>query len=311
MVICAQQARHEWGDNSVGFFQRNAVWSFGLYVQDEFSLPPKDPPSKLFDTRKFWRGPNFIHTRADPFLHIHQDELFIFFEAAKANKPGWIEGYRTTDLVNFTWLGEVLREKHHLSYPSIIQSGKDTYMIPESGAAREVALYTFGNFPYSLTKTRILLSGNYVDPSIVKIEDTWFLFATLKGCLYLFYSNNLLSGDFVPHPANPISSNQVISRCGGTPVTQGGRLYRLAQNCEGRYGSNLSLVEIIEMTRTTYIERIARQDIFSDKYGWNNAGNHHLSVANFRGQYVLAVDGQDYDNYMHKFVGRLYRPFVR
>ena len=291
--------------------QRKVIWSIGLYVQDELHFPPQGPPKKLFDTRKFWRGPNFIHTRADPFLHVYEDELFIFYEAMKANKPAWIEGYRTADLMNFTWLGEILREKHHLSYPSIVQFGANIYMIPEFVATNEVALYKFGNFPHGLTKKRTLLSGNYVDPSIVKVGDTWFLFVTSNDCLHLFFSDDLLNGDFVPHCSNPISSNPVISRCGGLPVIQGGKLYRLAQNCKERYGSNLSLVEIVDMTRTTYAERIAKQNLFSEKLGWNDAGNHHLSVATFRGQYVLAVDGQDYDHYVHKFVGRLYRPFVR
>ena len=59
----------------------------------------------VLDSRKFWRGPNFIHTRADPFLHVHQDELFIFYEAMKSNQPGWIEGYRTTNLVEFCVVG--------------------------------------------------------------------------------------------------------------------------------------------------------------------------------------------------------------
>ena len=301
--------RTEVGD-SVGIFQRKVMWSIGLYVQDELNFPPQGPPKKLFDTRKFWRGPNFIHTCADPFLHVYEDELFIFYEAAKAAKPAWIEGYRTANLINFTSLGEILREKHHLSYPSIVPFGADIYMIPELVAANEVALYKFGNFPYGLTKIRILLSGNYVDPSIVKVGNTWFLFVTLNGCLHLFFADDLLSGDFVPHCANPISSDPTISRCGGMPVILGGKLHRLAQNCNGRYGSNLSLVEILDLTKTTYVERVAKQDIFSEKQGWNDAGNHHLSVARFRGRYVLAVDGQDYDYYLHKLVGRLYRPFV-
>ena len=122
--------RTEVGD-SVKILQRKSIWSIGLYVQDELHFPPQGSTKKLFDTRKFWRGPNFIHTRADPFLHVHEDELFIFYEAVKANKPGWIEGYRTADLMNFTWLGEILREKHHLSYPSIVQFGANIYMIPE------------------------------------------------------------------------------------------------------------------------------------------------------------------------------------
>ena len=95
------------------------------------------------------------------------------------------------------------------------------------------------------------------------------------------------------------------------PIILAGKLYRLAQNCKGMYGSNLSLVEIIEATTRTYVERVARHDIFSEKQGWNDAGSHHLSVARFRGRYVLAVDGQDYDYFIHKFVGRVYRPFVR
>jgi hypothetical protein len=279
------------------------VWSSALFIQDELKIPPQGAPHKLFDSRAFWRGPKFIHTRADPFLYVHEDELFLFFEVASAAGPGWIEGYRTADLVNFIPLGEVMREDFHIAYPSVFSHGEDIFMIPETKSANEVMLFKFNTFPYGLTKIRSILPGQYNDPTVFKVDGVWFLFATKNNQLHLFSSDDLLSGEFLPHRVNPVSSDPVIFRSGGMPVNIDGRLYRVAQNCKYRYGSNLSLIEITEISRTSYVERLAKQDIFFEKLGWNNIGSHHLSLVKFRNQYVLAVDGYTYDYYIHKLIG--------
>ena len=127
--------------------QRKVIWSIGLYVQDELHFTPQGTPKKLLDTRKFWRGPNFIHTRADPFFHVYEDELFIFYEAMKATKAVWIEGNRTK-LDEFYVVKEILSEKHHLSYASIVQFGANIYIIPKSVATNEVALYKYGHITH-------------------------------------------------------------------------------------------------------------------------------------------------------------------
>ena len=181
-------------------FRRNSIWNMALYVQPKYDLPPVGEPHKLFLNKKVWRGPKHVHTRADPFLYVHQGELFLLNEAMAANGPGWIEGYKTQDLTTFTSLGAILREPGHLSYPMVFGIGSDIFMIPESVYAQEVRLYRFEEFPKRPRKVRSLLIGDYVDTSPVKVDEIWFIFTTsLAGGLELFFTDDIINGVLTPH----------------------------------------------------------------------------------------------------------------
>ena len=58
------------------------------------------------------------------------------------------------------------------------------------------------------------------------------------------------------------------------------------------------------MSPTIYRERLRRPDIFSGDAPWNRVGAHHISVAAFGDRVALAVDGQAYDYYIHKWITR-------
>jgi hypothetical protein len=74
-----------------------------------------------------------------------------------------------------------------------------------------------------------------------------------------------------------------------------GRLYRIAQNCEPRYGSAVRAFEILELTDDAYREReIQRSPVLgSSGSGWNSAGMHSLDPHPLApGRWIAAVDGQ-------------------
>jgi len=283
--------------------QRSSIWNIALYVQPNLDLPPAGEPRKLFLNKKLWRNPNHVHIRADPFLYVHQGELFLFNEAKTLNKPAWIEGYKTADLMTFTPLGVILKEPGHLSYPFVFGIGSDVFMIPESVYAREVRLYRFDDFPKRPKKVRTLLSGSYADTSPVKVDDTWFVFTSSDRGLELFFTDDIIDGVLTVHPKSPITVDPRYRRCGGAPIKMGGRLYRLAQNCADTYGGNLTLMEIRKISRTEYEESPAKENIFNLDQSWNREGGHHASFATFNGQTVVAVDGKEYDHFLiHKVV---------
>jgi hypothetical protein len=247
-----------------------------------------------------------IHTQADPFLFVHRGELFLFFECQAADCPGWIVGYKTKDLVSFVPVGDVLRQPYHASYPYVFGVGSDVYMIPESQAAGELQLYQFNPFPQKLLKSRVLLSGRYADPSPFKVGDTWFLFATTKRGLELFFTDDIVNGDLDLHPKSPLTDDPRFSRCGGVPFRIGEKYYRPAQNCAEVYGGNLSLMEIQELNRSHYSERLIQADICGKDQHWNRGGGHHISMATYNEKIVIALDGWTYDYYVHKIIGRFY-----
>jgi hypothetical protein len=287
--------------------RRTTAWATAIYFQDRLTLPPLGAPARVFASKRLLRGPQHVHTRADPFLFAHGGCLYLFLEKQAGQEAGWIDGYVAGEDGRFTPLGEILREDFHLSYPYVFCEGEHIYLLPESEAAGEVRLYRFENFPRTPRFARTLLTGRYVDPSLVKVDGLWFLFATSARGLELFHTDDLVGGTLRLHPASPITADPRFARCGGAPIWHEGRLLRLAQNGSGLYGGNLSLLEITAISPTDYAETLHQADIFDGSSPWNRQGGHHLSVAPFRGGLAVAIDGQVYDYYLHKIVGLLHR----
>jgi hypothetical protein len=280
---------------------RGSLWSAALYVEDRPFVPgaPLRQPVKLFRTNRLWRWRSFVHTLADPFLFVHDDELFVFVEAQATRSLGRIDCYSTRDLETFVSHGTILQEPYHLSYPFVFRHEGEIYMIPETAAAGKVALYRFNRFPHGLTQIRTLLEGPYVDSSVIFVDGSWFLFTSSDEGFQIFHTDDILTGQLSAHPRNPITNDPRYTRCGGAPVTCDGRLYRLAQDCSRKYGGNLSVLEILEISRTSYREAVRSENIVDCGAGWNSGGGHHMSVVRFRGLSVVAVDGQQPEYLVH------------
>jgi hypothetical protein len=103
-----------------------------------------------------------------------------------------------------------------------------------------------------------------VDPTLVQWQGRWWMFvnqaeseeASLSEELYLYYSDNPLSGDWMPHQRNPVVSDARSSRPAGRPFVRDGRLHRLSQNCSPHYGYGFNICEVTTLTETNFEERI-------------------------------------------------------
>lgn len=281
----------------------NTLWSTAIYVEDVDFRPdrPLQQPSIVLNTKLLSRPLAHVHTRADPFLFVSAGEIFLFVEAQRTGAPGHIEAYKSSDLVSWSQLGEILKEPHHLSYPFVFAENGQAYMIPESGAAGEVSLYRFDDFPFTPRKVRQLLQGEFYDSSPVKVGDSWYVFATSPRGLELFFTDDLIGGALQRHPCSPITNDVRYRRCGGAPVRCGGELFRFAQDCSVRYGGNLNLLRIEELSPEAYTESIVTEGLFDKRHSWQSRGGHHMSMASFAGRTVVAVDGQQRDHSIHKF----------
>ena len=80
----------------------------------------------------------------------------------------------TEDLINWTAPTTILEETFHLSYPNIFKDDGILYMIPESGHNDDVRLYEVSKDLKSTKYLTTIISGeNFVDSSIVKVNDTY------------------------------------------------------------------------------------------------------------------------------------------
>lgn len=255
-----------------------------------------------------WIDPNVID--ADPFLFVHNDRLYLFYEHRTYFKSGVIKMISTKDLEVWTKPRTVLKESYHLSFPYIYEENGTIYMIPETSAVREVRLYKAVN--NDLTQFKIvdtLLSRvndkrrvdiDYSDSVLYKKNNKYYLFTTInynrKNELELYIADSLM-GTYVKHPASPIVSNNQYGRNAGGLIEKDGKLYRVAQDCVKRYGDNVHLLEICSLSPKEYEERVIEDNLLNKGIDFFKCGGHQLNLVNFSGKTIVATDAKEYHKY--------------
>ena len=114
---------------------------------------------------------------------------------------------------------------------------------------------------------KVLISDiEAVDSTILVHNSKYWLFANVKNKLsnstwdelHLFYSDNLMNGDWVSHKLNPIVSDVSSSRPAGKIFKKNNKIFRPAQNCSLHYGYGIELQEIIVLNEFEYKEKNIR-----------------------------------------------------
>ncbi len=274
-------------------------WSIGVYEgESPFNLvPAADVTNPVLSARDVTdTEARFV---ADPFLVPQDGRYFLFFEVLnKKNNQGDIAYSESSDGKHWNYRKIILDEKFHLSYPYVFEWNGDHYLVPESFEDLSVRLYKATNFPEKWEHVGTLLSGyRYVDPSIFRYHDRWWLLVSTieNDVLNLYYSDDL-SGEWRPHPMNPIIRfDRNIARPGGRVISIDNRLYRFAQDDDPEYGTQVFAFEIVELTEKTYVEKpVSDMPLLSGTgSGWNAAGMHHVDLHRVGDKWMATVDGRD------------------
>lgn len=236
---------------------------------------------------------------ADPFMVIDKQNYTMFFEVFnKETNQGDIGYAQSDDGYSWAYQNIVLDEPFHVSYPYVFKWEDEYYMTVESVADGSVRLYKANNFPEGWTFVKNLLEGYYyLDPSIFRFNNTWWLFVGRgrNDILDLYYSESL-TGEWQPHPMNPIISlNGNIARPGGRVIVYDDHIYRFTQDDKPNYGLQVFAFKITELTKATYRESIVDQQaiISMSHKGWNAAGMHHIDAHKLqKGRWIASVDGR-------------------
>lgn len=209
-------------------------------------IPPKD---------RFWADPHVIHKNG---------KYFIFIEESKRQPvKGHISVIIMDEKGNYGEPTRVIERPYHLSYPFVFEYKGEYYMIPESSENRTIEIYKCVKFPYKWEFQANLMENTMAyDATIFYFCDKWWLFTNLienNGAsswdeLFLFYSDSLLNGTWLPHPKNPVISDVRKARPAGKIFQQDGNLYRPSQNCSKRYGHGLKINKIEKLSETEYHE---------------------------------------------------------
>jgi len=233
---------------------------------------------------------------ADPFLFVHKNCLFVFYEKQMSIGNGIIEMIKTKDMINWTEPITVLKRSTHLSYPFVFEEAGVIFMIPETYQEKNVQLCKANPDLTEWSVEKIILQGDeYVDSSIIRHGHIYYLFTTVlrennKYELQLYFSKDLY-GEFEKHPKSPIAVGHSAGRCGGAIFEFDNKMYRPTQICKNYYGESLSIYKIKVLTTKDYQEDIEIDKLLSKKF---KHGGHHFNMAKFNNKLMIATDAVNF-----------------
>ncbi len=224
---------------------------------------------------------------ADPFFSI--DGNSIRYEALN-NKNG-LGDIIEIPIQNFTEQKKLLTGLHY-SYPlSFVYKDKE-YLLPEVASHSPQYIFSLNEENNKKFILRGLENKRIVDSTIVEENNHWFLFfgenTSADTQLNLWFSDSPF-GIFKPHPETPIAISPKIARMGGALIKNFDGLFRFGQNNSNAYGESLTVLKILKLSPTEYLEKIV--------------GN--LSIDDFKGPHSLSINTKSkqilFDYYKDKF----------
>ena len=201
---------------------------------------------------------------ADPFVIERKNNFYIFIEEfLYTTNKGHISLITMDKLGNYSEPVKVLEKNYHMSYPFIIENDGNLYMIPETKQNKTIDLYKCIKFPNEWEYEMTLINNiEAVDTTIIFKNKKFWLFTNIavnKGSsnleeLYIFFSDNLHSNNWAPHPKNPVISDIKKSRPAGKFFTHNNNLYRPSQNNTICYGYAMKINKVITLNEFDYVE---------------------------------------------------------
>jgi hypothetical protein len=284
------------------FMKRDGVYAVQLFANDKLNLDEFDNNHLIsrMDISGLWKWKPILF-RADPFMFVKNEELFLFYEIQYGFDCGKIAMTKTCDLVNWSEPVVVLQETFHLSFPFVFEEDHQIYMIPESQESDTIKLYRANDDLTSFSFVRVLLRQervnglqcNYVDSHVYKKDGLFYLFTSFmkdwKTTQELYVSDSLLEGVFKKHPSSPLCISHEYGRNGGSLIEYDDKLLRVSQDCHKNYGENVSLHQIVKFDNQCYQEQLYKRNIFSDNLLFPDGG-HQLNIVQFLGKYIYATD---------------------
>jgi hypothetical protein len=254
---------------------------------------------------------------ADPFLAEKNGVQYCFFEIKNVKAPGriaYIElGSKRSRQIHYCNFDTDL----HKSFPFVFKesTSENIYMIPETVAEGEVAIYEPVKFPDTWKKKKTLLIGDFVDSHIFYHKDIYYLFTTRKIKknnsdiydyeLWLYYSENLL-GSYKSHSMSPICTGRKYSRSGGAITMMNGEIFRIVQDCEQSYGREINIFRVLTISPLEYLEEKFMNNWIENTLK-HRYGGHHLSFFSNSHKSYMAVDF----NYKDFYLQRLLDPLIK
>lgn len=232
-----------------------------------------------------------IVIKADPFLFVRNEKLFLFYEEKRRTSNGYIKMVYTDDLIHWSEPVLVLEENFHLSFPFVFENNGNVYMMPESGEAGEIRIYRFTN--EELTECEfchVPLKGEFVDSSIIWNDGYYYIFTSDRLFHQRVFFSQTLLGNYTEHPMSPLYIGKDYGRNAGSVFKYNGNIYRPSQDCSRLYGGNVALHKISKLNVNVIEEEIYLENILNTSDEFYKYGGHQFNLVNFKGKIILATD---------------------
>lgn len=273
-------------------FITRSEWAWGLYVSNELEIKHINKPSfESYDvTDCKARGV------ADPFLIEYNGEIYIFFEIEKyVNKKTTKGVIGCAKLIDnkIEYLGIVLEENFHLSFPFLLKYNDEIFMMPESSASNKLYLYKCIEFPFKWEKYKLLLEGNFIDSILFYSNKGWNLLTSKDHKYTNLYISESLEDKFSFIKTLYID-NKAIGRNGGFVKD-----LRVAQDCSTAYGERVHFFKYSN-EKEEYFATFNT----SCGYKWDSINLHHFNVIEFKGKFYHVYDAKGYQSRIRRFLKR-------
>lgn len=294
---------------------RISCFSVDVSVQNDYPLLEKNKKTILrLKCGNKWSIWNPVVINADPFLFVHNDRLYLFYEELTFRNPnGVIRMTSTKNLKHWTKPITVTHDPNvHFSFPYVFEENGIVYMLPECGCTHTVSLYKADNNNLSsFSKYATLVKRteewdnvmyDYNDSCFIKRDGIYYLFTTVVrppevNELQLRVSTSI-TGPYEEHPYSPLVIDNIHGRCAGSLLEKDGHLYRFAQDCVGSYGKNVHLLEIDELTSSTFKEHFVTSNILPTEQNFYRYGGHQVNFVKFHGKIIVATDARRWNQFI-------------
>ena len=224
---------------------------------------------------------------ADPFIHDTEQGRFCFVEEFRhAKNKGEIVVLRfdgNADGNQAVRIGVALEESFHLSFPYLFEYEGALYMCPESHGSGQIRIYRCSDFPLQWDLHSVAMDAvAAVDSMIFQAHDRWWLMSSLHPLgdtetypeLHIFSAPDPLSGQWTPHPHNPLVVDPEFARNAGL-LRDGDKIYRVSQaRSFEAYGAWATVSEIKALSLEHYEENLVSQ--LKPSFDSRATGLHHL-----------------------------------
>lgn len=271
-------------------------WAIGITVA-EHPLAVAAPAEPTLTRRSVTDVPaDFV---ADPFL-AREDGWWCLFEVGNRRRMrGEIGAARSDDGRRWSYIGIVLSEPFHLSYPQPVRADGAWWLVPETAEAGEVRLYRAETLPGPWEHAATILDRVVYDATVFRDDDGWWCLGDTGapepwGELRLWHAE-ALGGPWREHPASPIASGADRSRPAGSTLVVDGVRHRLAQDCSPAYGTAVRAFAVTDLTADRYAEtEVDGSPVLApSRHPWNARGMHHLDARRLGdGRWLVAMDGR-------------------